>query len=149
MSIEVSMNKPPRTRSSPRVPGHVLVVEDDAILSLAIEAQLLDAGARQVEICHTTDAALEALRRARPDVIVLDVQLADRDDGWAIAELVSSIGPQAPRIVFSTGAPDRIPPRVAELGAILEKPYDPRDLVQAICAPPRRGLLARLRKPAG
>ncbi|USA39661.1 response regulator [Pelagerythrobacter marinus] len=127
--------------------GHVLVVEDDAVLSLAIEAALRDAGARRVEICQTTEAALEALRRSRPDVVVLDVQLADRDDGWAIAELIDSVGPQPPRIVFSTGAPDRIPPQVAGLGTVLEKPYDPRDLVRAVAAPRRRGLLDRLRRP--
>lgn len=143
------MSRTPRNNAAQHALGHVLVVEDDVILSLAIEAELLDAGAREVEICHTTDAALAALRRTRPDVIVLDVHLADRDDGWAIAELVSSVGPQPPQIIFSTGAPERIPPQVAELGAILEKPYDPRDLVRAIRTPARRGLLARLRKAAG
>ena len=89
---------------------------------------------------NKAEAALEALRRSRPDVVVLDVQLADRDDGWAIAELIDSVGPQPPRIVFSTGAPDRIPPQVAELGTVLEKPYDPRDLVRAVAAPRRRSL---------
>lgn len=128
--------------------GHILVVEDDAVLALAMEAALLDAGARQVELCRTTDAALEALRRGKPDVLVLDVQLADRDDGWAIAELVDGVGPKPPRIVFSTGAPDRIPPQIAELGQVLAKPYAPADLVRAVQAPRRRGLLARLRKTA-
>ena len=142
------MNQTLRTRNSTRALGHIVVVEDDAALALSMEAALLDAGARRVEICGTTDAALEALRRARPDVLVLDVHLADRDDGWAIAELVDGIGPRPPRIVFSTGAPDRIPPRIAELGRVLAKPYAPADLVRAVQAPRRRGLLARLRKTA-
>ncbi|WP_374408136.1 response regulator [Pelagerythrobacter sp.] len=136
-------------RRSTRSPGHVLVVEDDAVLALSIEQALLEAGTKRVEICGTTDAALEALRRAKPDVLVLDVHLADRDDGWAIAELVDGIGPKPPRIVFSTGAPDHIPPDIAQLGAVLAKPYAPADLVRAVQAPRRRGLLARLRKSAG
>lgn len=143
------MNQIPTANKAARTLGHVLIVEDDAVLALAMEGALLDAGAKQVEICRTTEAALEALRRARPDVLVLDVHLADRDDGWAIAELVDSVGPKPPRIVFSTGAPELIPPEIAELGPVLEKPYEPADLVRAAQAPRRRGLLARLRKTAG
>jgi DNA-binding response OmpR family regulator len=142
------MNQTSRAKTSARTLGHILLVEDDAVLALAMEAALTDAGAREVEICRTTDAALEALRRGSPDVLVLDIHLADRDDGWAIAELVDGIGPKPPRIVFSTGAPDSIPAQIAELGQVLVKPYAPAELVRAIQAPRRRGLLARLRKPA-
>ena len=122
----------------------ILVVEDDALLSLAIEQALLDAGAGEVILCNSTETALASLREKQPDSIVLDVHLADRDDGWAIAELLDGIGPNLPRIVFSTGAPQDIPPKIAELGPVVEKPYEPEDLVAAIRGPQRRGLLARL-----
>jgi CheY-like chemotaxis protein len=125
--------------------GHILIVEDDAMLALSMEGALIDAGAAQVEICHTTDAALAALRRAPPDVIVLDVHLADRDDGWAVAELVGGIGPKPPGIVFSTGAPERIPPEIAALGPVLVKPYEPAALVRAVREQHPRGLLSRFR----
>ena len=111
--------------SSRTLPGHVLVVEDDAVLAMALEMALLDAGVEQVEISSTSEMALAALRSGQPDAIVLDVHLADRDDGWAIAELVRSLGPSGPRIVFSTGAPQDIPEEIAEMGCIMEKPYDP------------------------
>lgn len=127
---------------------HILVVEDDAVLALAIEATLTDAGAAHVELCHTTETALAALRRTQPDAIVLDVHLADRDDGWAIAELVDSLGARRPRIIFSTGDPDRIPPEIAELGQVLTKPYEPADLLRAVAAPRARGLLSRFRRAA-
>lgn len=126
--------------------GSVLLVEDDALIALAIEQSLLDAGAREVTICTTTAEALAALRETNPDALVLDVHLADRNDGWALAELVSSVGPNPPRIVFSTGAPQDIPPAIAELGPVLEKPYDPADLIAALAQPPRPGLLGRLKK---
>ena len=47
----------------------------------------------------------------------------------------------------STGAPERIPERVAGLGAVLAKPYDPARLI-AVLAEHRRkpGLLGRLRE---
>lgn len=135
--------KKPKTSSA--FPGHVLVVEDDAIIGLTIEQALLDAGVPLVEICPTTEAALDALRRKQPDVIVLDVHLADRDDGWAIAELVRTLGPDSPRIIFSTGMPRDIPEDVAAMGCILEKPYEPDILIALLHEPKRRGIISRLR----
>lgn len=126
-------------------PRHVLVVEDDAVLGLAIEQALLDAGAAEVEISPTTDRALAALRRKQPQAIVLDVHLADRDDGWAIAELVRTLGPDSPRIIFSTGMPQDIPADVAALGCVLEKPYEPDALVALLRQPKRKGIVSRLR----
>ncbi len=127
------------------LPRRVLIVEDDAILALTIEMALRDAGIDDIEICSTTEMALVALRTYRPDAIVLDVHLADRDDGWTIAELVRSLGPNSPRIVFSTGAPRDIPEDIAELGCVLEKPYDPQTLVDVLREPRRRGIISRLR----
>jgi CheY-like chemotaxis protein len=137
--------KRPSKSKPARKLGHVLLVEDDALIAVALEGSLIDAGAKSVTICTTTADALAALRDKRPDGLVLDVHLADRDDGWAIAELVNSVGPNPPRIVFSTGSPQDIPVEIAELGPILEKPYDHAELIDALCNPPREGLLARLK----
>lgn len=128
------------------LPRRVLIVEDDAVLALTIELALRDAGIDEIDICSTTDKALVALRENQPEAIVLDVHLADRDDGWAIAELVRSLGPASPRIVFSTGAPRAIPQDIAELGCVLEKPYDPQMLVAVLREPLRRGIISRLRR---
>jgi CheY-like chemotaxis protein len=125
--------------------GRVLVVEDDSIQAMAIEAALLDAGAAEVVLCPSIACTMEALERGPADAIVLDVHLADRDDGWALAELVDMLGPKRPRIVFSTGSPEDIPPEVAEMGPVFEKPYDPAQLVEALVAGARPGLFARLR----
>lgn len=133
----------------PRKLGHVLLVEDDALIAVALEGALLDAGAKSVRICTTTADALSALRDHKPDGLVLDVHLADRDDGWAIAELVNSVGPNPPRIVFSTGSPQDIPAEIAELGPVLEKPYDHSELIDALCRAPREGLIARIRDAFG
>ncbi|MGX7927032.1 response regulator [Tsuneonella sp. HG094] len=132
-------------RTAARPLGHVLLVEDDAMIAFALEGSLLDAGAKSVTICPTSAEALAALRDHKPDALVLDVHLADRDDGWAIAELVNSVGPKPPRIVFSTGAPQDIPTEIADLGPVLEKPYDHGELIAALRRPPRAGLIARIK----
>jgi len=133
-----------KTRAG-RALGDVLLVEDDGLIAVALEGSLLDAGAKSVTICTTTAEALAALRDHKPDAMVLDVHLADRDDGWAIAELVNSVGPKPPRIVFATGAPQDIPAEIAELGPVMEKPYDHAELIAQLRRPPRAGLLTRIR----
>lgn len=123
----------------------VLVVEDDSLLAMATEDTLREAGVQEVFVCTTTEGALEILREKQPDALILDVHLADRDDGWAIAELVETLGEHSLRIVFSTGSPEDIPPHIAELGNVLTKPYLSEDLLTALREPDRRGILARLR----
>ena len=125
--------------------GRVLVVEDDPIQGLALEAALIEAGASEVVLCPSIACTMEALEAGPADAIVLDVHLADRDDGWALAELVDMLGPKRPRIVFSTGSPQDIPPEIAEMGPVFEKPYDPARLAQALVSGAKPGLFARLR----
>ncbi|QYJ06900.1 response regulator [Qipengyuania flava] len=139
------MTQHPATTVPAALPSHVLVVEDDAILGMALEDALNEAGIAKVELSVSTEDALRHLRDERPQAIVLDVHLADRDDGWAIAELVRTLGPDSPRIIFSTGAPQDIPPHVAAMGCILEKPYSPETLVDLLRQPKRRGIISRLR----
>lgn len=145
-----------KSRSVPEKPepiGHklrrVLVVEDDPILGMATEDTLRDGGVEHVDICQTTEGAMDVLRADMPDAVILDVHLSDRDDGWAIAELIESLGEKGPRIVFSTGAPQDIPPHIAELGSVLTKPYAPEALLAALREPGRRGLLSRFRSSKG
>jgi len=124
--------------------GKVLVVEDDPIVALAIDAALRDAGAAEVVVCPSIATTMEALEQGPVAAIVLDIHLADRDDGWALAELVDLLGPKPPYIVFATGAPEDIPPEIAEMGPVFEKPYDPAQLAEVLASGAKRGLFARL-----
>ena len=124
--------------------GRVLIVEDDPILGMSLEDAFKDAGTREVVICQTMQATKAELEKDEPtDAIVLDVHLADRDDGWAIAEMVKMLGVKS-RIAFSTGSPESIPENIAEMGPIFEKPYDPALLVAELHSGKKRGFIARL-----
>lgn len=123
----------------------VLVVEDDAILGLALEAALVDAGAGEVAIATGMADAMSRLDSMCPDALVLDVHLADRDDGWALAELASMLGPRRPRIAFSTGSPDEIPAAVKTMGCVFEKPYDPAQLADVLLNQKKTGIIGRLK----
>ena len=142
-SSDGTINRP---RGAPKgALGRVIVVEDDAIQGMAIEEALRAAGADEVVLCPSIACAMEALEEGAPDAVVLDVHLADRDDGWALAELVDMLGPKRPRIVFSTGSPEDIPPDIAEMGPVFEKPYDPAHLAAVLASGAKQGLFARLR----
>ena len=137
---------PPKPSADKTSLGFALIVEDDPLLSLALEHALLDGGAKRVAVCASVSAAMAELEAMRPDILILDVNLADRDDGWTLAELVTSLSPRPPAIVFSTGSPERIPEKIAALGAVMGKPYDPAALVAVLRAQHRKpGLLQRLR----
>ena len=141
------MAKATPPRSKPKSLGRALIVEDDPMLAMSLEDALIAGGAVKVVVCDSVAAAMAELEALKPDILVLDVQLADRDDGWAMAELVTALSPRPPAIIFSTGAPERIPEKVAGLGAVLAKPYDPATLI-AVLAEHRRkpGLIGRLRE---
>lgn len=144
-NFAVALSGKTKVKARPAL-GRVIVVEDDPVLALAIEDALIHLGnAREVVICHSTAATMTELEKQRPDAIVLDVHLSDRNDGWAVAELVELLGPKRPRIVFSTGSPEEIPPGIAEMGPIFEKPYNPADLVEALSDSGKTGFFARLR----
>jgi CheY-like chemotaxis protein len=132
-----------------RALGRVLVVEDDPVLALALEDALLAGGASEVAVCPSMEMTMAELEKAPADALVIDVHLADRDDGWALAELVEMLGTRPPRIIFSTGAPQDIPQQVAEMGPVFEKPYDITELVSALSSDVKPGLFAKLRGAIG
>ena len=138
-----------RDTSKKRKLRRVLLVEDDAVLALTLEGALLDAGADEVVICSTMAATVVELERNPPDTIILDVHLADRDDGWALAEVVSLLGPNRPRIAFATGSAADIPPAVKAMGPVFEKPYDPQQVAEVLLSEKKTGLFARIRGALG
>jgi DNA-binding response OmpR family regulator len=134
------------TEHNTRKFGPRLVVEDDAVLALAVEDALLAAGARDVSLAASTEKALEILRASKVETVILDVHLADRGDGWAIAELLRALGAEAPKVIFATGSPNEIPQDIADLGPVLTKPYDFEELVSLARGSAKPSLFARLRR---
>ena len=133
-------------KASGIAPRRVLVVEDDSLLALALEDALTQAGVMHVTICPSAALAMAALEDGSPDAMIISVHLADRDDGWALAELAAFLGPKPPKIIFSTASAGEIPTEVARLGTIFEKPYDPVSLVDRLIGPSDGGLFTRFRE---
>ena len=118
----------------PESPYRVLIVEDDRGQALFAQSVLHGAG-MQAEVQMQSDGLLDAMRRFRPDLVLMDLHMPGKD-GMSLTMLLR----QQPEylhlpIVFLTGDPD--PERqfeVLESGAddFLNKPIRPRHLIAAV-----------------
>lgn len=108
----------------------VLVVEDETLVAMLVEDTLLDAGARVVGPVATVAAALEALGRERPDLAVLDMNLAG-ETSEAVADALVEQG--VPFVVASGYGPGGVAERFGTR-PVLSKPYAPEDLTAALVA---------------
>ena len=118
----------------PESPYRVLIVEDDRGQALFAQSVLHGAG-MQADVQMQSDGLLDAMRRFRPDLVLMDLHMPGKD-GMSLTMLLR----QQPEylhlpIVFLTGDPD--PERqfeVLESGAddFLNKPIRPRHLIAAV-----------------
>ena len=120
--------------------ARVLVVEDDHLVALEIQANLVEAGFEVVGIAGTAEDALAIGKTTLPDLAVMDIRLAGKRDGVdAALDLFQETGV---RCVFASAHHDEETRRRAEpahpLGWV-SKPYRPEVLVQTI----RMALAAR------
>ena len=116
------------------LPLHVLVVEDDAMIGALLAEMLTEMGHAVDAIESTETAAIAAANRSRPQLMIVDVGLAE-GSGVAAVDNILRAGP-IPH-VFMSGDVSRV--RVLRPGAVtLQKPFRESDLLRAI----RRALSA-------
>jgi two-component system alkaline phosphatase synthesis response regulator PhoP len=109
----------------------ILVVDDDKEITRLLRAYLEQAGFR-VLLAHDGTTALQVIRRDRPDLVILDLMLPDRD-GWEVTRLVRSDANLAhlPIIMLTARVEDTDKIIGLELGAddYVTKPFNPREVV--------------------
>jgi DNA-binding response OmpR family regulator len=118
--------------------GLVLVVEDEPAIAELHRRYLSQAG-YGVHVEAGGRAALDAVRRLRPVLVVLDVGLPDLD-GVEVCRQLRSAGDWTP-VVFVTARDDEVDRLVGlEMGAddYVTKPFSPRELVARVKAVLRR-----------
>jgi DNA-binding response OmpR family regulator len=107
----------------------VLVVEDDSLLALDLEATLVEAGAVVVGLCRTLNEAMLRADASDFAVAILDFSLGTETVSPVARRLVNRGVP----FVLHTGK-SRHEPSLAEWKdcSIVEKPASPRALLSAI-----------------
>jgi two-component system alkaline phosphatase synthesis response regulator PhoP len=114
----------------------ILIVDDDKEVVRLMRAYLEQAG-YEVFVAYDGETAVHNLRREKPDLLLLDLMLPDRD-GWDITRLVRSDPTLANiPIIMLTARVDTNDKIVGlEIGAddYITKPYDPREVVARVRA---------------
>jgi len=118
----------------------VLVVDDDREIARVVRAYLEQAGYR-VLTAHNGETALHMIRSERPDLVLLDLMLPDRD-GWNITRIVRKDESLAatPIVMLTARTEDHDKIVGLELGAddYIPKPFNPHEVVARVRAVLRR-----------
>src|SRR5689334_12535791 len=121
--------------------AHVLVAEDDEMQAELIRRSLLAEG-HTATVVHDGAAALDAVRRLRPDLLVLDLMLPV-NDGFGVCRVLRADAedPDLPVVMLTARSAEDDVLLGLELGAddYMTKPYSPRELMARIRTVLRRG----------
>jgi len=108
----------------------VLMVEDEKNVILGVRT-CLDAVGYQVEVVEDGEAALDAVRKEQPDLILLDL-LIPKIDGFEVLKVLKGdpVTSSIPIIVLTAKAEDEDRQRAMDLGAdnYMTKPFKPQEL---------------------
>ena len=108
----------------------ILLVEDDAIIAMTLEAALADAGYVVRGPASTAARGLEIAEREPPDLALVDINLRDGSNGIDLArELLNRWG--IPSLLISGQRMEAYANRDAALGYI-GKPYSPDTVLASI-----------------
>jgi two-component system, OmpR family, KDP operon response regulator KdpE len=126
--------------STPSAPLRILVVDDEPAIRRFLRTSLTAQGYQIIE-AETAKAALEAMRRNQPDVLVLDLGLPDRD-GFEVIQELRGAGSALPIIVLSSRADEAGKVRALDLGAddYVTKPFGVDELLARVRAALRHRL---------
>jgi len=110
---------------------HILIVEDQILIAMDLQATLLDAGANEVATSSSLADGLLQISVKRPSVAILDVDLGN-DTSLPIADLLLSLNVP---FIFATGYGEggTIPPRFSAIH-VVKKPYDSASILEKVRA---------------
>jgi CheY-like chemotaxis protein len=106
----------------------VLVVEDEALIAMDLQALLEDAGYTVLGPANSTAAAMALLDGNEPDVALLDVNLG-RSDVFGVA---NELALRKTKLIFLTGHTAQRLPQAHRHRPLVAKPYLPHVLLQAV-----------------
>lgn len=110
---------------------NILIVEDEAIIGMALAADLEDMGYVINGIAGSGEEAVELIKQQTPDLLLLDIKLQGSIDGIETLRRIRQIA--SPRVVIISGnSEERTLKRVQdiEVNGFIVKPVNLQDLQQ-------------------
>ncbi|UVK55836.1 response regulator [Mesorhizobium sp. AR02] len=114
----------------------LMIVEDEALVATVLRDELQDAGYKVLNLTDRNAEALEVARAEKPNLALVNIRLAGRDDGIKLSEHLKALG--IPVLLIS-GQVSRASSAKTVAIASMPKPYDAAEMVLAVAH-----LLARL-----
>ena len=99
----------------------VLIVEDEVLVAAEIEFLVQEAGLEALGVVISSEEALVAISEQRPDLVLLDVHLADGPTGVEIARKAAAL--HGVTVLFMTANRRRLPDDFAGAVGSVAKPY--------------------------
>ena len=121
-----------RREMSDAVSGKVMIIEDESIIAMDLEALVTEMGHQVTGIARTHTEAVELAERGMPDLILADIQLADNSSGIeAVNEVMEDLG-RCP-VIFITAFPGRLlSGERKEPAFLIAKPYTQEQVRSAV-----------------
>ncbi|MGZ8287293.1 MAG: response regulator [Allosphingosinicella sp.] len=108
---------------------NILIVEDDPLLAETVKCLVeLNPRFQVTALANDLDSAVAAIEERRPDLALVDLQLANGSSGYAVAARLHDAGIAC---LFTTARAPGFAVRDLAIGC-LQKPYREEDLVRAL-----------------
>lgn len=114
------------------VAGEILIIEDEGIIAMDLKSIVTGMGHDVTGIARTRDEAIAKADAATPDLILADIQLADKSSGIdAVNAILEKIGDRP--VIFITAFPERLlTGDRPEPAFLISKPYSEDQVVAAV-----------------
>ena len=108
----------------------VLIAEDEPLLLMTFVMEMEEAGWEVVE-ATSGDHALELWERHKPfDLLLTDIRMPGKTDGWSLAEHLRRSDPGLP-VIYASGFSEELP-RLVSGGIFIPKPFTSASLKSAL-----------------
>lgn len=108
-------------------PRHALIIEDEILIAIEIEALLKSQGFTSVAIADSPTEALDSALKRKPDLITADYRIVDGTGVEAVKMIMAHLGPIP--VVYITGHATALEDQ--DGGPIVQKPIRPYVLAGA------------------
>jgi len=114
-------------------PVSVLIVEDESIIAMEMEARLAAMGYRVIGCAASADAALEMIQGDKPDIVLMDINIQGETDGVMLARKIRE-DEDIPSIFLTAYSDDLTISRAVGSSPVgyLTKPFSDREVKAAI-----------------
>lgn len=113
-----------------KAPLRVLIVEDEALISMELEELVEEAGHLVVGTAIRRAEAIDLAFRVLPDLALIDVSLCDGDSGIDVAQAIREIDSLI--VVFITANPLRLGEDFAGAAGAIAKPFSRAVLMRGL-----------------